>query len=187
MNYSCTKHTLYQMIIIYMAYYTQHGTECYKKKHFKAHSLLHKLCHRALGCRWRWLWWCTVDTVDAAAATVAVDKLAPSSVAGSLGCLFSSNCTDGCTVLMCLCRLFVEPSTLHTLHSILLHFLLSLIFSPFQRIVSVASALSLSLFLSLSLCAVSVSTAPHAQCGHTDTTTHRVVDQSHAAWTHKKK
>ena len=48
MNYYCTKHMLYQMIIIYMAYYTQHGTECYKKIHFKVHSLFHKLCHRAL-------------------------------------------------------------------------------------------------------------------------------------------
>ena len=39
----------------------------------------------------------------------------------------------------------------HTQHSILLRFLPSLIFSPFQRVVSVASALSLSLSLSLSL------------------------------------
>ena len=92
--------------------------------HFKLHSLLHKLCHRALGCRSRWLWWCTVDTdavtaaaAAAAAATVAVDKPAPSLAAGSLACLFSSNCTDGCTFLICLCRLFVEPAPYQNLES----------------------------------------------------------------------
>ena len=96
------------MFIIYMAYYTQHGTECYKKINLQ--YLLHKLCHRALvvgrgGCGG------VVDTVDAAAATtVAADKLALLLAAGSLACLFSSNCTDECTILMCLCRLFVEPA-----------------------------------------------------------------------------
>ena len=29
-----------------------------QKINIKVHSLLHKLCHRALGYRSRWLWWC---------------------------------------------------------------------------------------------------------------------------------
>ena len=124
------------------------------KIHFKVYSLLHKLCHRPLGRRSRWLWWCTVDTVDtvdtaaaAAAATVAVDKLAPSLAAGSLACLFTSSYTDGCTVLMCLCRLFIEPAaheilSLHPVHCVsCAHFL------TFPACMcSVVYVLSLSLF-----------------------------------------
>ena len=33
-----------------------------EKTHFKVHSLLHKLCGGALGCRSRWLWWWTADS-----------------------------------------------------------------------------------------------------------------------------
>ena len=75
--------------MIYLAYYTQHGTECCNT--FVKYIAFCTNCVRALGCRSRWLWWCTVDTVDAAAAaTVAVDKLAPSLAAGSLPCI----CTE---------------------------------------------------------------------------------------------
>ena len=94
-----------------------------------------------------------LQTVDAAAAaTVAVDKLAPSFAAGLLACLFSSSCTDGCSVLMCLCRLFVEHATCERAYS-------ALNFTAFPAVTHfltfpaccLCSVCSLSLSLSLSL------------------------------------
>ena len=41
--------------------------------------------------------------------------------AGSLACLFSSNCTDRCTVLLCLCRLSIEPAAYEILTFNILH------------------------------------------------------------------
>ena len=86
-----------------------------QKIHFEVHIILHKLSDRAAG-------------------------------GGGCGCggVFSSDCTDGCTVLMCLCMLFIESApydnlTWHSLHSILLRFLPSLIFSPIKYVVSIAT------------------------------------------------
>lgn len=58
------------------------------------------------------------DALDSAAATVEVNTLALSLIAGSIACLCSSSCTEGWTVLMCLKRLFVEPALYEMLISL---------------------------------------------------------------------